>query len=82
MKGFDEENFLDHISGQFMNDGLTVISYKNARVSLEQFERFIKDNYSDLNPIFAKVGVLKKYVDIDGDGYIDHNDLEVFLKRY
>ena len=82
LKGFDEENFLDHISNQFTSDGVSVISYKFSRVSLEQFSRFIKDNYADINPIFGKVDTLKKYVDIDGDGYIDHNDLEVFLKRY
>jgi hypothetical protein len=29
-----------------------------------------------------KVSIIKKYVDIDGDGYIDNEDLNVFLKRY
>jgi len=43
---------------------------------------FLKDNYSDVHPIFRKIGLIKKYVDIDGDGYIDSNDLEIFLKRY
>ncbi len=61
---------------------MTTISYAGARVSLEQFEMFIKDNYTDIHPIFNKVNILKKYVDVDGDGYIDKNDLEVFLKRY
>jgi len=61
---------------------MTTISYTGARVTLEQFEVFIRDNYTDIHPIFNKVNILRKYVDIDGDGYIDRNDLEVFLKRY
>jgi hypothetical protein len=61
---------------------MTTISYAGARVSLEQFEVFIKDNYADIHPIFKKVNILKKYVDVDGDGYIDRNDLDVFLNRY
>jgi len=52
------------------------------RITLKQFEVFLKDNYSDVHPIFSKVGKIKKYVDIDGDGSIDCNDLEIFLKRY
>ena len=29
------------------------------------------DNYAGINPIFGRVGTLKKYVDVDGDGYDD-----------
>ena len=43
---------------------------------------FITDNYTEIHPIFSKVSLVKKYVDIDGDGYVDNEDLMVFLKRY
>ena len=82
LKGFDCETFLEYIQGQFIQDNMTTISYQGARVSLAQFERFILDNYSGINDIFLKVNIIKKYVDVDGDGYVDSNDLATFLKRY
>ena len=53
------------------------------RVSLREWETWVDKNMGNQDPVFfCFTSQIKKFLDVDGDGYIDKNDLEIFIKRF